>query len=129
MKRENKMSDYEILEAGLNKLDREEARQYYMAYKQRGMDRHKSPIDAIFDLIENSEKTSYKIKIIKRDTKTQYNKKVYETFEKFMKYGKDIFKRFHNIEHYNGLKTYIECYKMINGEWVSIPIPTEFKGE
>jgi pyruvate/oxaloacetate carboxyltransferase len=120
------MSDYELLQQGLKNLDREEARQYYNSYIKYGTNQ-KHPIDAIFDLIEKSEKTSYKIKIIRKDTNTQYNKKVYETFDKFTKYGKDIVKRFHNINHYNNLETFVECYKMVNEKWLKIDIPEHFK--
>jgi len=121
------MSGYELLQQGLKNLDREEARKYYNAYKQWGMSEHKSPVDAIFDLIEKSEETIYKIKIIRKDTDTQYKKKIYESFNKYIKYGKDFHKRFHNIKHYNNLETYVEHYKMITGKWIKIDIPEEFR--
>jgi len=120
------MTDYERLEAGLSKLDREEARQYYNAFKQWGTSQ-KHPIDAIFDLIENQVETSYKIVIRRMSDHTQTRKKVYESYKKFLRYGPDICKRFHNVTFYGGnLTTYCECYKMQQGKWVKIPSPKEF---
>jgi hypothetical protein len=52
MQEKKKKTDYEVLQDGLQTLDREEARQYFQAYKQWGLSDHKSPVDAIFDLIE-----------------------------------------------------------------------------
>jgi hypothetical protein len=122
-----KLTDYERLEEGLKNLNREEARQYYNAYKQWGTSQ-KHPIDAIFDLIENQVETSYKIVIRNMQNHTQTRKKVYESYKKFLKYGPDICKRFHNVTFYNGnLTTYCECYKMQSGKWVKIPSPEEFK--
>ena len=54
MKQDKEMTDYKRLE-GLKNLDREQARQYYNAYKQWGTSQ-KHPIDAIFDLIEDQNK-------------------------------------------------------------------------
>jgi hypothetical protein len=63
-KREIKMSDYKILQQGLDELDREKAKQYYYSYIKYGTNQ-KHPIDAIFDLIELK---------IKRDKKCQITK-------------------------------------------------------
>ena len=68
----------------------------------------------------------YKIKIIRKDTNTQYKKKVYETTEKFVKYGTEMFKRHHNVKFYNSLETYCEIYKLTNDGYEKIDIPKEF---
>jgi hypothetical protein len=70
----------------------------------------------------------YKIKIIRKDKNTQYRKKVYESKAKFLKYGKEMFERHHNVKFYN-LETYCKIFQMNNeSKWVELDIPKEFIG-
>lgn len=55
----------------------------------------------------------FKIKVIRKDYNTQIDKKIYETTNKFIKYGSDYFRRKHNTNcnsYY--AEAYCKCFKM-----------------
>ena len=68
----------------------------------------------------------FKIKIIRKYCNTQYKKKEYYSKAKFMKYGKEIYSRYHNVRFYNSLETYCEIYKLKDDSWELIEVPKEF---
>jgi hypothetical protein len=69
----------------------------------------------------------YKIKIIRQDYKTQYKKHIYYSKSKFLKYGSDIYRRYHNKTFYGSLETKCEIYQLQpDNEWKLIHKPKEF---
>lgn len=71
----------------------------------------------------------YKIKVISKLFNTQIAKKIYETTNKFNKYGKEYFERKHNTD-YNPSRheAYCKIYKMnlTTEKWEEIEIPQEW---
>jgi len=119
-----------ILKQGFNTLDRDIAKKYMYAYILSATN-EKNPIDIIFDLIEANNQTAYKIKVMNRgipgsSKEWQLKKKIYDSYKKFMSYGNDMFRCYHNTIHYNKNDTYCILYKMVNGEWVVMDAPEEF---
>jgi len=55
----------------------------------------------------------YKIKVIREDYNTQIDKKIYDSTDKFLKYGLVYYNRKHN-NSYNSHRTlaYCNCFKM-----------------
>ena len=71
----------------------------------------------------------YKIKLIRKDFNTQIEKKIYETTNKFNKYGKEYFIRKNN-NSYNCMRAeaYCKIYKLNSNEkWEEIEIPIDFE--
>ena len=86
-----------------------------------------TPFQTKVNLIE-----TYKLKIVidnpvyKNRKFRQYKKKNYESKAKFLRYGKDIFKRFDGREM-NGSFFKVESWQMgTDGKWKQIETPKEF---
>jgi len=78
------------------------------------------PIIEILTSVKKNEDSSYKIKIISRDSKNQVKKKTYENTKNFLRYGENIYRR--HIDLFD-----IEIYKMGLIGWEQIEIPEDFK--
>ena len=126
-----KMSYQEYLE--LKDIQKIKAQELYdIERRLTSYEMDMSPTDYSSSYVESFTKIpTFKVKIIRDDSGTQYKKHTYESLKKFEKYGKDIFQRYQNKKLFsisaNAVKSYCEIYQMTTeGKWIQIDIPESF---